>query len=86
MVGELRARQIVHLHRLFREIASECRDDGMPAGRLDDYEAVGVLPTDFKATKDDHEAALMELSDAVTEWVLEETGQVGRRSKRRIEP
>jgi hypothetical protein len=40
----------------------------MPADRLDDYEAVGVVSTDFKATKPQHEAALMELADAVGAW------------------
>jgi len=44
----------------------------MPSDRLDDYEEVGVLATDFKATKPEHERALMELSGAVSEWAAAE--------------
>jgi len=69
MVGELRAQHVIHLHRLLREIATHFETEcGMPSDRLDDYEDVGVLATDFKATKPEHEAAVMELGDAVGEW------------------
>lgn len=69
MVGELRASHLVHLHRLLREIAAHCEDHhGMATDQLDGYRAVGVLATDFTATKPQHEAALMELSTAVADW------------------
>jgi hypothetical protein len=71
MVGELRARQIVHLHRLFRVIATEFESEGMSEERLESYREQEVSPNDFKATKTDHEDALMTLSEVVSEWVEE---------------
>jgi len=69
MVGELRAQHVIHLHRLLREVANHFEEEyGMGSDRLDDYEDVGVLATDFKATKPEHEAAVMALGDAVGEW------------------
>lgn len=73
MVGELRASHIIHLHRLLREVANKCEEDhGMSADRLADYEDVGIVSTDFKATKPQHETALMELSEAVSQWAEEQ--------------
>ncbi len=73
MVGELRARQIRFLHQLFSEIARNCREEyNMSESRLSEYRDGSVSPTDFKATKPEHERALMELADAVGEWAREE--------------
>jgi hypothetical protein len=74
MVGELRASHVIHLHRLLREVATHFEKRGMSGDRLSEYRDVGVVATDFKSTKVEHEEALMALSAAVSDWVREETG------------
>jgi hypothetical protein len=88
MVGELRARQIVHLHRLLRVVACEFEDDGMPADRLRAYRDQEVAPNDFKATKVEHEAALTTLAAALSEWADEQLPPDPESERRppRIEP
>lgn len=85
MVGELRARQIVHLHRLFRVIAADFQSEGMSEDRLESYRKHEVSPNDFKATKTDHEAALMTLSEAVSEWAERNVEDDDSRMARRVE-
>lgn len=87
MVGELRARHVVHLHRLLREVAAHCEEEhDMPPDRLDDYEDVGVLATDFKATKPEHETAVMELADAVGDWAATRLDDEGAADPDRTPP
>lgn len=69
MVGELRARHVIHLHRLLREVARHCEEEyGMDHDRLAAYEDETVAPTDFKANKPDHEEAVMQLAHVVGQW------------------
>jgi len=86
MVGELRAKQIVHLHRLFRVIAAEFESVGMSDERLEAYRSHDVSPNDFKATKVEHEAALMELAEAVGGWAADDLERSKSESRRRLEP
>jgi len=73
MVGELRASHVIHLHRLMAAVRAEFEDDGMDDDRLADYRDHDVVPTDFKATKVEHERALLTLSGALSEWAGERT-------------
>jgi len=76
MVGELRASHVIHLHRLMAAVRAEFEDDGMDDDRLADYREHEVVPTDFKATKVEHERALLTLSTTLSEWATEQTRTV----------
>lgn len=71
MVGELRASHVIHLHRLMAAVRAEFRDHGMDEP-LEEYETHDVAPAEFKATKSEHERALMALSAALAEWAEEQ--------------
>ena len=73
MVGELRASHVIHLHRLMAAVRAEFEDEGMDEDRLADYREHDVVPTDFKATKVEHERALLTLSATLSEWAAEQT-------------
>ncbi len=73
MVGELRASHVIHLHRLMAAVRAEFEDEGMDGDRLAEYREHEVVPTDFKATKVEHERALLTLSAALSEWAAERT-------------
>ena len=78
MVGELRASHVIHLHRLLAAIRAEFEEDGLDDRRLEAYEEHDVAPTEFKATKVEHEQALMALSTTLAEWASERTATGGR--------
>lgn len=87
MVGELRARHVIHLHRLLREVATHCTEEhDMPEKRLEEYEDIDVIATDFKATKPEHEAAVMELADAVGDWADTQLDDVEAPDRERTPP
>ncbi len=72
MVGELRTSHVIHLHRLLAAVRAEFEADGMDAERLREYEDHGVAPVAFKATKADHERAVLTLAAALADWADEE--------------
>ncbi len=82
MVGELRASHVIHLHRLMAAVRAEFEEAGLDDDRLADYRAHEVVPTDFKATKVEHERALMTLSATLSEWAAERTVSRERRDDR----
>jgi|APHM01.1.fsa_nt_gi Predicted metal-binding protein len=73
MVGELRASHVIHLHRLMAAVRAEFEDEGMDDDRLANYRDHGIVPTDFKTTKAEHERALLTLSASLSEWAAERT-------------
>lgn len=76
MVGELRASQVIHLHRLLSAVRAEFQEDGLGEDRLEQYREHDVAPAEFKATKTEHERALMTLSAALSEWAREQRAGV----------
>ena len=77
MVGELRASHVIHLHRLLAAVRAEFEEDGFGDRCLEGYTNQGVAPADFKATKVEHERALMALSATLAGWASEQVAVEG---------
>lgn len=73
----MKKRELIHFHSLLGAIAKELSERGeLTESDLTDYEEIGVTPMTMRASRNDHEEAVIELAatldGAVSEEIAEE--------------
>jgi hypothetical protein len=71
----MKKNELVHMHALLRRIAMDFVDRGI-VDREDftDYERLGVSPMTLRASRDEHEEAVLTLASALARVALREAG------------
>lgn len=64
----MRKNELLHFHSLLLTLVQGYDERGqLPDGALAEYREIGVTPMSIQASRDDHEAAVLELSAVLAE-------------------
>lgn len=64
----MRKNELLHFHSLLLTLVQGYDERGqLPEGALTEYRKIGVTPMSIQASRDDHEAAVLELSSVLAE-------------------
>lgn len=78
----MKKRELIHFHALLGTLAGQFIDEGIIADReLEQYESLGVSPMTMTGSRDDHEEAVLTLSETLATAVEEETDDSKPRDK-----
>ena len=67
----MRKNELLHFHSLLLTIVRGYDErERLPDGALADYREIGVTPMSIQASRDDHEAAVLELSSVLAETAV----------------
>lgn len=67
----MRKNELLHFHSLLLTIVQGYDERGkLPDGALTDYREIGVTPMSIQASRDDHEAAVLELGSVLADLAV----------------
>jgi len=64
--------ELLHVHSLLGTVARDLADDELSESDLEAYRSLDVSPMTIRASREDHEAAVLELVDALAAAVESE--------------